>query len=164
MAILPLTAQKRSSLRAEAHTLHPIVVIGHSGLTDAVIKETNMVLSVHALIKVRVFSDEKHTRAEYFNELCDRLNAAQIQHIGKLLIIYRPLTDTPKKKTFAQTLANEDGFKGAAPYRVTVVKSSVPNRRVKTAEITIKGNERVTQSGTVKRGKKATVSGKKKMG
>lgn len=163
MAILPLTAQKRSSLRAEAHILHPVVIIGHSGLSDAVIKEIDAVLSVHTLIKIRVFSDEKDIRAEYFDTLCDQLGAAQVQHIGKLLIVYRPLSAATKKRTFAQTLTDEDGFKGAAPYRVTVVKSSVPNRRVKTKEITIKGNERVTQSGTVKRGKKTTVSAKKKM-
>lgn len=164
MAILPLTAQQRSSLRADAHVLHPIVVIGHAGLTDAVIKEADAALSVHALIKVRVFADEKDVRAEYFDVLCDQLGAAQVQHIGKLLVVYRPISSAPKKKTFAQTLTDEDGFKGAAPYRVTVVKSSIPNRRPKTKEITIKGNERVTQSGTVKRGKKILVSGKKKMG
>ena len=164
MAILPLTAQQRSSLRADAHVLSPVVVIGHGGLSDAVLKEADAALSVHALIKVRVFADEKDVRAAYFDQLCDALGAAQVQHIGKLLVVYRPLSAAPKKKTFAQTLTENGGFKGVAPYRVTVVKSAVPNRRPKTKEIVIKGNERVTQSGTVKRGKKVTVSGKKKMG
>ncbi|GHA77940.1 hypothetical protein GCM10009007_18650 [Formosimonas limnophila] len=164
MAILPLSAAQRSSLRADAHIISPVVMIGDAGLTEAVIKETDAALSAHYLIKVRVFSDEKDVRAEYFDTLCDKLGAAQVQHIGKLLVLYRPESKTPKKKTFAQTLASEDGFKGAAPRRVTVIKSAIPNRAVKTKKITIKGNERVTQGGNVKRGKKKTVSAKKKMG
>lgn len=165
MAILPLTAQQRSSLRADAHALSPVVMIGDAGLTEAVIKETDAALSAHTLIKVRVFADEKDVRAEYFDVLCDTLGAAQVQHIGKLLVLYRPLSAAPKKKTFAQTLAgDDDGFKGAAPRRVTVIKSAIPNRAVKTKQITIKGNERVTQGGNVKRAKKKAVSAKKKMG
>ncbi|MGL4768207.1 MAG: YhbY family RNA-binding protein [Formosimonas sp.] len=164
MAILPLTAAQRSSLRADAHGLSPVVMIGDAGLTEAVVKETDAALSAHHLIKVRVFADEKDVRAEYFDQLCDQLGAAQVQHIGKLLVLYRPESATPRKKTFAQTLAGDDGFKGAAPRRVTVVKSAIPNRAVRTKEITIKGNERVTQSGNVKRAKKKVVSAKKKMG
>lgn len=165
MAILPLTAAQRSSLRADAHVLSPVVMIGDAGLTPSVIAETDSALSAHTLIKVRVFADEKDVRAEYFDTLCDQLGAAQVQHIGKLLVLYRPLSAAPKKKTFAQTLAGDDNsFKGEAPRRVTVIKSAIPNRAVKTKKITIKGNERVTQGGNVKRGKKKTVSAKKKMG
>lgn len=164
MAILPLTAAQRSSLRAEAHGLSPVVMIGDAGLSEAVVKETEAALCAHTLIKVRVFSDEKDVRREYFDILCDQLGAAQVQHIGKLLVLYRPLSAAPRKKTFAQTLAGDDGFKGAGPRRVTVIKSAIPNRAIRTKEITIKGNERVTQGGNVKRAKKKAVSAKKKMG
>ena len=92
MAILPLTAQQRSSLRADAHALSPVVMIGDAGLTEAVIKETDAALSAHILIKVRVFADEKDVRAEYYDVLCDRLGAAQVQHIGKLLVLYPTLS------------------------------------------------------------------------
>lgn len=165
MAILPLSAAQRSSLRSQAHDLSPVVMIGDAGLTDAVIKETEAALNAHQLIKVRVFSDEKDVRTEYLNTLCDKLGAAPVQHIGKLLVIYRPESAAPKKKTFAQTMQqDETGFKGAAPRRVTIMKASVPNQRPKSKRVTIKGNERVTQGGLVKRAKKTTVSAKKKMG
>ena len=165
MAILPLSAAQRSSLRADAHVLSPVVMIGDAGLSEAVIKETDAALAAHTLIKVRVFADEKDVRAEYFDALCDRLGAAQVQHIGTTLVLYRPASLTPKKKTFAQTLAgDDDSFKGNAPRRVTIMKAGAPNRKPKAQRVTIKGNERLTQSGTVKRAKKTTISGKKKMG
>jgi putative YhbY family RNA-binding protein len=165
MSILPLSSAKRSSLRAEAHDLSPVVMIGDAGLTEGVIQETEHALSAHQLIKIRVFADEKEVRTDYMNQLCERLGASPVQQIGKLLVIYRPESATPKKKTFAQSLQDQDGFKGAAPRRVTVMKAPAnPAHRPRAKLVTIKGNERVTSGGIVKRGKKTTVSAKKKMG
>ena len=165
MSILTLTSTQRSALRAQAHELSPVVMIGDAGLTDAIIAETDRALSAHELIKVRVFSDEKEKRTTYAQTLCEKLNAGLVQHIGKLLVLYRPESAAPKKASFAQSLSGEVGTKtkGAGVRRVTIIKQEAPNQRPKAKQVLVKGNERVTQGGKVKRAKKKTVSAKKRM-
>ncbi|HEY2629009.1 MAG TPA: YhbY family RNA-binding protein, partial [Usitatibacter sp.] len=62
---MKLSASRRSELRAEAHTLSPVVIIGDKGLTDEVVKEIDRSLKAHELIKVRAFSDDRKARAEW---------------------------------------------------------------------------------------------------
>ena len=87
---LPLTAEQRKSLRAAAHHLDPVVVIGAEGYSQAVHKELDGALSAHGLIKVRVLSDSRELRAALLGDAADRLGAAAVQHIGKLLVLWRP--------------------------------------------------------------------------
>ena len=87
-------AQKRF-LRAHAHSLHPVVTIGEAGLTEAVIKEVERSLASHELIKIKSHSGEKAMRENQLTEICESLNAAPVQHIGKILIVYKP-AETPK--------------------------------------------------------------------
>ncbi|TSA21911.1 MAG: ribosome assembly RNA-binding protein YhbY [Betaproteobacteria bacterium] len=90
-----LTPQQRKFLRAEAHDIKPVVMIGNNGLTEAVIAETNRALTAHELIKVRVQGDDRAARELWLTELCAATDAAPVQHIGKLLIIYKPAA-TPR--------------------------------------------------------------------
>ena len=98
MPILELSSAERSAHRSDAHALKPIVLIGADGLTPAVIKEVNNGLNFHGLIKVRVFGDDREARVAIYNQLCDELNAAPIQHIGKLLVLYRPKVEKEVEK------------------------------------------------------------------
>lgn len=77
------------ALKARAHHLNPVVMIGQNGLTDAVIRETDAALTAHELIKIRVLGDERNERVEIAEMLCSRLDAELVQHIGKLLVLYR---------------------------------------------------------------------------
>lgn len=86
--IIPDTKQILE-LKARAHHLSPVVMIGQNGLTDAVIKEADAALAAHELIKVRVFGDGRSERVETADALCAALNAVLIQHIGKLLVLWR---------------------------------------------------------------------------
>src|SRR5438128_8035346 len=88
--MLKLTPAERSALRAEAHALKPVVIIGDAGLTPAVLKEIDAGLNSHGLIKVRVFGDDRDARVAMYETMCADLGAAPVQHIGKLLVIYRP--------------------------------------------------------------------------
>ena len=85
MPAIQLTPAQRKVHRADAHHLEPVVMIGNDGLTPAVVKETDAALNAHGLIKVRVLGDDRIKREEMFAALADQLNAAPIQHIGKLL-------------------------------------------------------------------------------
>lgn len=88
--MLQLSSDERRSLRARAHALNPVVSIAQNGLTDAVLKEIDVNLKAHELIKVRVYNDDRAEREVYFTTICEQLDAAAVQHIGKLLVIWRP--------------------------------------------------------------------------
>ena len=90
MAALLLTPAQRKQKRAEAHHLHPVVAIGHDGATAAVRREIDAALDAHGLIKLRVFSDDRAAREALLADLSEALGAAPIQHIGKLLVLWRP--------------------------------------------------------------------------
>lgn len=94
--ILELTSAQRRELRARAHHLRPVVIIGDAGLTTAVLNEINKNLVSHDLIKIRVFSGEHATRERLLDEICTSLHAASVQHIGKMLVVYRPGQEEPK--------------------------------------------------------------------
>lgn len=87
--MLSLTVSERLALKGRAHSLKPSVMIGNAGLTDTVLKEIAQTLKVHELIKIRVMS-ERPQREAILTEICTKLNAAPVQHIGKILVIYQP--------------------------------------------------------------------------
>ena len=90
MTALTSTPAQRKSLKADAHGLSPVVMVGGDGLTLAVIKEAKSAIKHHGLIKVRVFGDDRQARVAIYEELCDKLDAAPVQHIGKLLVLWKP--------------------------------------------------------------------------
>ena len=92
--MIELTVKQRQYLKGLAHNLDPVVMIGDKGLTDAVIKEINVSLTAHELIKIRVFGDDRSLRNSLIEKICDASNAALVQHIGKLLVFYRPNKDS----------------------------------------------------------------------
>jgi putative YhbY family RNA-binding protein len=91
----PLSPKRRSELRAEAHKLRPVVIIGDKGLTELVIAEIDRSLTAHELIKVRAMTDDREARDAWLPEICARLEAHAVQQIGKMFVIYR---ENPKEK------------------------------------------------------------------
>jgi putative YhbY family RNA-binding protein len=154
MPAIELTPAERKLHKAEAHHLNPVVQIGGEGLTPAVIKETDTALKAHGLIKIRVFSDDREERAALLERLADELNAAPIQHIGKLLVLWRPIP--PKEKA-------EKDDRRPAPKVVKIVKfSKSGNHRPTVKKVTVFGNQRVTAGGSIKRAKKRVGTSVKK--
>ena len=148
-----LTPVERSALRAEAHGLKPVVIIGEAGLTPAVMKEIAASLDSHGLIKVRVFGDDREARVAIYDTICEELDAAPVQHIGKLLVIYRPKVETVKERSSKA---------GKGMREVTIVKASASGtKRPSVTKVMIKGNERVTAGGNIKRAKPRQTSSKK---
>ncbi|MDI1352336.1 MAG: ribosome assembly RNA-binding protein YhbY [bacterium] len=83
----------RQSLKAQAHQLKPVILLGAKGLTEAVVAETNIALQVHELIKVKINGAEKEDRLAMANDLCIQLKAELVQLIGNTAIIYRKNKD-----------------------------------------------------------------------
>lgn len=88
--MLQLSSLQRRELRARAHGLNPVVSIAENGLTEGVLKEIDICLKAHELIKIRVYGDSRDDRIAYLEQICSELGAAPVQHIGKLLVVYRP--------------------------------------------------------------------------
>lgn len=110
--MLTITAEERRALRARAHALNPVVSISQNGLSDSVLKEISNSLDSHELIKIRVYGDSREDRLAYYERICQELAAAPVQHIGKLLVVYR---ENPEKLTVDRN--NSQKTRAAAPRR-----------------------------------------------
>jgi len=94
-----LSPARRSELRAQAHALSPVVMIGDKGLTDTVLAEVDRALKAHELVKVKAATDDREARAAWLEAICAKLAAYPVQAIGKVLVIWRenPKEPEPKK-------------------------------------------------------------------
>ncbi len=129
-------------------------MVGSDGLTEAVKKEISGALDAHGLIKVRIFSDDRSARETMFQALTDELGAAPIQHIGKLLVLWRPM---PVK----ERAQDEDKMPG--PRDVKILKySKRGGQRPEVRTLRVLGNQRLTPGGQIKRAKPRKPSLKKR--
>ena len=98
--MINLTPTQRRFLRAQAHHLQPVIMIGNAGLSAAVKKEIDLGLRHHELVKIKIASDDREAREKMLTEICHELTAAAVQQIGKTLIVYRaaeePKIELPK--------------------------------------------------------------------
>ena len=154
MTAIQLTPAQRKEKRSDAHHLDPVVMIGADGLTANVVKEIDLALNAHGLIKVRVFSDDRANREAIFVTVADQLSAAPIQHIGKLLVLWRPVP--PKEK-----IERDDRKPGPRVVKIVSFSKS-GNHRATVKKVKVFGNERVTSGGQIKRVRERTISVKKK--
>ena len=92
-----LNTKQISHLRGLAHNLNPVVMIGNAGLTENIIKEIELNLNAHELIKVQVAVDDRDARKVFLLEIAEKTNALAVHHIGKQLVFYR-VSETIKEK------------------------------------------------------------------
>lgn len=143
MPQLELSTQERKAHRAQAHHLDPVIMIGGDGLTPAVRREADAALNAHGLIKIRVFNDDRAARQHMLEQLARELGAAPVQHIGKLLVLWRPRPDKEKPL---------DEGRGAGPTEVKVIKySQRGGQRPEVRTVRVLGNQRLTPGGKVKK-------------
>ncbi len=94
-----LTPKQRTFLQALAHDKKPIVLVGHKGISDAVVKETQGALLAHELIKVRLAAaEEGGSLDDDATALAERSGAALVARLGRVVILYRRHPDTPRIK------------------------------------------------------------------
>jgi RNA-binding protein len=154
MTAISLSPAQRKEQRALAHHLEPVVMIGGDGLSAAVLREIDAAMNAHGLIKVRVHGDDRVARDTLFQQIADQLGAAPIQHIGKLLVFWRP---QPEK----ERASDEDRKPG--PKEVKVLKySKRGGQRPEVRVLRVLGNERLTSGGKIKRAKPKKTSVKKR--
>ena len=88
--MIELSPTERRALRAAAHHLNPVVSISQKGLTPGVLAEIDRSLKAHELIKLRLYGIERDDREALCGEICGTLECALVQHIGNLLVLWRP--------------------------------------------------------------------------
>jgi RNA-binding protein YhbY len=130
------------------------VLIGGDGLTEAIVREVDSALAAHGLIKIRVFSDDRAFRSSTLADLAQKLDAAPVQHIGKLLVLWRPVVERERE-------SREGAMPG--PRVVKLLKfSKSGNHRPQVKKIRVLGNERIAAGGEIKRARKRVVSVKRR--
>lgn len=87
-----MNSKQISHLRGLAHNLNPVVMISNKGLSENVIKEINVNLEAHELIKIKVMSDDRALRTQMLADICTQTSATAVHQIGKQLVIYRQAT------------------------------------------------------------------------
>ena len=95
---MKLNTKQIAHLRGLAHSLSPVVMLGNNGLTDNIIKEIELNLNAHELIKIQVAGDDRDARKAIYADICAKTNAVAVHHIGKQLVVYRA-SETVKEKT-----------------------------------------------------------------
>src|SRR5688500_15978038 len=100
-----MTPLQRKALRARAHSIDPVVMVSGGGLSAGVLGEIDRSLKSHELIKVRVFGEDREARDALLAEICRKTGAEPVQHIGKILVIYR---EQPKEDSEAQVIVPKD--------------------------------------------------------
>ncbi len=76
-------------LKARAHSLNPLVMIGQNEVTAAVLKEIDTALKAHELIKIRINAADKAHRQQMAHAICEQSLAELIDIIGHVAIVYR---------------------------------------------------------------------------
>ena len=92
-----MTPKQRKHLKALAHHRKPVVQIGQAGITAAVIKEIELALGRHELLKIRLPGVEREARTAILEKICESTTAAAVQEIGRMAVIYRR-AETPRLK------------------------------------------------------------------
>ncbi len=134
-----LGRDERLALRARAHHLDPVVLLGSNGLTEAVLKEIDRELRAHELIKVRVPTDDRELRESICAEVAEKLGAARVQSIGKLFVLWRPSEEMSPEEAFSLERLRTLGAaapKAQEPVKAKKVASKKPGEAKKRTEPT----------------------------
>lgn len=88
-----LTSRERAALKARAHALEPVVQVGQAGVTEALVAEVDRALAAHGLIKVKLAGADREARTAVADALCAATGAADVQQVGKVLVMWRPIPE-----------------------------------------------------------------------
>ena len=98
MPELILTSAQRQELKGRAHALRPVVLLGAAGLSDSVLREIDRALAAHVLIKVKIPNDDRRERVQIATDIAEKLSAASVQSIGKVIVLFRPQPESEEKQ------------------------------------------------------------------
>jgi putative YhbY family RNA-binding protein len=153
-----LTPAQRRELRARAHHLNPVVSIAGNGLTPAVLAEIERSLQAHELIKVKVHGTERKAREALLASLCGTLDAAPVQHIGSILVVWRERRDEDDGSAAEKTTVKPTGDKrpskaksarafAATARRSALAQAAADRKRLAARSFTPRGRKSAGERG-----------------
>jgi RNA-binding protein len=90
---MSLTETFKRKLRGRGHALKPVISIGNAGLSKAVLREIELSLEHHELMKIKIAGTDRDTRRQMIDEICTRFGAELVQAIGHIALVYREISD-----------------------------------------------------------------------
>ncbi|MBV7315488.1 ribosome assembly RNA-binding protein YhbY [Shewanella sp. NIFS-20-20] len=84
-----LTTKQKQHLKALAHNLKPVVLLGSNGLTEGVLAEIDNALGHHELIKVKVATSDRDMKAAIVDAIVRETQSEKVQVIGHILVLFR---------------------------------------------------------------------------
>ena len=90
---MSLTEKQKKELRGRGHALKPVVSIGNSGLSKAVLRELELSLEHHDLMKIRITGADRNERSKIIEQICTTFNTELVQAIGHIALVYHELED-----------------------------------------------------------------------
>jgi len=93
---MPLSRPQIKYLVSLAHNLKPVIMIGQNGVTENILKELEIALDFHELVKIKIAGEDKENRLEMIEQLTRASSAEAVQKIGKTLSLYRRNNKKPK--------------------------------------------------------------------
>jgi RNA-binding protein len=91
--IMPLTESFKRELRGRGHALKPVVSIGNAGLSKAVLREIELSLEHHELMKIKIAGADRDARRQMIEQICATFGAELVQAIGHIALIYREIRE-----------------------------------------------------------------------
>jgi len=98
-----LTSKQIKYLKGRAHVLNPVVRVGQHGLSEAVLKELEIALAHHELVKIKVAADDREAREAMLLGMTEKTKAQVVQRIGSMVVLFR---QNEKKPVIDLGLAN----------------------------------------------------------
>ncbi|MGQ0511413.1 MAG: YhbY family RNA-binding protein [Betaproteobacteria bacterium] len=123
-----ISPAERRALKARAHALDPVVLIGDGGVTEGVVAEIVRALTAHELIKVRAGGMAREARELAMAEICERTGAEPVQAIGKVMVLWK---ESPQKREREARRARAQAapVRGPAPKTTRATRSARPGFR-----------------------------------
>lgn len=86
---MSLTNKQKQFLKAKAHELKPVILLGGNGLTEGVVAEIEVALNFHELLKVKVPTEDRDQKVLIMDAIIRETKAEKVQVIGKTLVLFR---------------------------------------------------------------------------
>lgn len=90
---MSLTNKQKQFLKAKAHELKPVILLGGNGLTEGVVAEIEVALNFHELIKIKVPTEDRDEKNLIMDAIVRETKADKVQVIGKTLVLFRQSED-----------------------------------------------------------------------
>jgi len=93
---MPLLKKHLKYLISLTHNLKPVIMVGQNGITENILKELEIALDFHELVKIKIAGEDRDSRREMIEQLLESSSAETVQTIGKTLTLFRRNHKKPK--------------------------------------------------------------------